>query len=337
MPLTGDPHLVPTALTWQQELARGFDNVGDLLRELELDPTHEEAPKNILKDFPLRVPRGFVARMRKHDYADPLLRQVLPLAIEAREVAGFVADPVGDLESLRGAGILQKYQGRALLIVTGACGVHCRYCFRRAYPYREASTREMQSVLALLAADPSIEEVILSGGDPLTLSDTRLGSLLAALGKIPHVSRLRIHTRLPIVLPERVDAGLLEALRQASKPLVVVLHSNHANELADTVAGACSKLSSVASLLLNQSVLLRGVNDSADALVALSERLFDCGIQPYYLHQLDRVAGAAHFEVSDQQARELITAVAASLPGYLVPKLVREIPGAEAKTLLNPA
>lgn len=336
MLLAGDIHREPGRRSWQQEMARAFSNVDDLLRALELDPAHDDVPANILKDFPLRVPRGFVARMRKQDYADPLLRQVLPLAVEAREVPGFVSDPVGDLASARGTGILQKYQGRALLIVTGACAVHCRYCFRRAYPYREASTHtsEMASVLTLLKSDPSVEEVILSGGDPLSLSDARLGSLLCALSRIPHIRRIRIHTRLPIVLPERVDGGLLQALRQAGKPLVVVVHSNHANELANNVADALAELAGVANILLNQSVLLRGVNDSQDALVALSERLFDCGVAPYYLHQLDRVAGAAHFEVTDERARDLMHAVAARLPGYLVPKLVREIAGATAKTLL---
>lgn len=333
-----DPDQAFAGRTWRQELARAFNNVAELLNELELDPAHEEAPENILRDFPLRVPHGYVSRMRKGDYADPLLRQVLPIAEEAREVPGFVADPVGDLASVRARGVLQKYRGRALLIVTGACGVHCRYCFRRAYPYREASVvaNEIENVLRSLNSDSSIEEVILSGGDPLSLSNGRLESLLTALSRIPHIRRIRLHTRLPIVLPERVDRGLLRAFEQASKPLILVLHSNHANELDDTVAEGISKLGNCTNTLLNQAVLLRGVNDSEDALAALSERLFEIGIMPYYLHQLDPVQGAAHFQVTDGRARALIAAVTARLPGYLVPKLVREIPGAPAKTLLVP-
>jgi EF-P beta-lysylation protein EpmB len=261
------------------------------------------------------------------------------VAEEAREIPGFVADPVGDLTSARGHGILQKYRGRALLITTGACGIHCRYCFRRAYPYPEASvtSSEIENVLHLLNTDSTLEEVILSGGDPLSLSNARLESLMTSLDEIPHIKRIRVHTRLPIVLPERVDAGLLRVFEQMSKPLVVVLHSNHANELVDTVGEAIARLRHYTSAMLNQAVLLNGVNDSVDALTTLSERLFDTGTLPYYLHQLDPVQGSAHFQVADDRARELLAAVAANLPGYLVPKLVRETPGAPSKTLLAPA
>jgi len=327
-----------SGLTWRQELAHAFSSVSELLTELELDEISARVPQEILESFPLRVPRGYVSRMRKGDATDPLLRQVLPLADEARTAPGYGPDPVGDLASARGRGILQKYHGRALLMVTGACAVHCRYCFRRAYPYHETTLPASQIDVAVgeLAYDDSIEEVILSGGDPLSLTDTKLEPLLAALSRIPHLKRIRIHTRVPVVLPERVDSGLMNLLARVSKPIIIVLHCNHANEINGTVASAISRLSDQTALLLNQAVLLRGVNDCATALVALSERLFEVGVLPYYLHQLDPVAGATHFEVDDDTARQLIGTTAAMLPGYLVPKLVREIYGAAAKTLLTP-
>lgn len=314
-------------------MACAFSKVSDLLAELELDAAGLALPEQILDKFPLRVPRGFVSRMKKGDYRDPLLLQVLPVAAEARRVPGYTSDPVGDLPSARGRGMLQKYHGRALLIVTGACGIHCRYCFRRAYPYDEAAVASgrIDTVIQALDSDPSVEEVILSGGDPLSLSDERLAELLSALARVPHLKRIRIHTRMPVVLPERVDQGLLSVLSQASKPLIFVLHCNHANEIDQHVADAVNRLRRHAFMLLNQSVLLRRINDSAAALAALSERLFDVGVIPYYLHQLDPVQGAAHFEVDDQTACDLLSAASARLPGYLVPRLVREIPGASAK------
>jgi EF-P beta-lysylation protein EpmB len=327
-----------SVLTWRQELARAFSSVSELLTELELDDIPAGVPRDILLDFPLRVPRGYVSRMRKGDAKDPLLRQILPLADEAQTVPGYSLDPVGDLASSRGRGVLQKYHGRALLMVTGACAVHCRYCFRRAYPYHEAAlpAGQIDAAVGELRGDDSIEEVILSGGDPLSLTDNRLETLLAALSRIPHLKRIRIHTRVPVVLPERVDSSLTNLLARTTKPVIIVLHCNHANEIDGTVANAISRLSDHTALLLNQAVLLRGVNDSAATLVALSERLFEVGVLPYYLHQLDPVIGAAHFEVDDNKARQLIGAAAAMLPGYLVPKLVREIHGASAKTLLTP-
>ena len=230
-------------------------------------------------------------------------------------------------------GLLTKYQGRALLVATGACAVHCRYCFRRHFPYADANPRAdgWRAALAAIAADPTIDEVILSGGDPLSLSDTRLSELVAALAALPQLKRLRIHTRQPVVLPERVDAALLAWLAPLRLQKVVVLHVNHAQELDASVADACAKLRDAGATLLNQSVLLRGVNDSVDALAALSERLFALGVLPYYLHQLDRVQGAAHFEVNDRTALALHAALTARLPGYLVPRLVREVAGAPAK------
>ena len=283
--------------------------------------------------FPLRVPRGFVARMRHGDPHDPLLRQVLPLDDEERIVPGFDLDAVGDMAARAGDGLIRKYNGRALLIATGSCAIHCRYCFRRHFPYAaETAARDgWQNAIAALRADPGVDEVILSGGDPLALATSKLAQLTDALQRIAHLKRLRVHTRLPIVLPERVDAELVAWLRALPWPVTVVVHANHANEWTDEVDAAMASLRSAGVLVLNQAVLLRGVNDSVDALAALSERGHAAGVLPYYLHQLDRVAGSAHFEVDDTTARALHAALAARLSGYLVPRLVREVAGDPGK------
>jgi EF-P beta-lysylation protein EpmB len=280
--------------------------------------------------------------MRRGDPGDPLLRQVLPLAEEMLESPGYVADPVGDLQSLAATGVLHKYHGRALLVTTGACAIHCRYCFRREFPYAEqhAGAREFAAALALIREDTSITEVLLSGGDPLTLGDRRLGQLLGELEQIPHLQRVRVHTRLPVVLPERIDAGFIAtwgAVRRLQR--IVVIHANHAQELAGAadVHAALAALRDSGTTLLNQSVLLRGVNDSAAALEALSLALFEAGVLPYYLHLLDPVRGAAHFDVPAAEAQALHAELTARLPGYLVPRLVREVAGAPAKTMLPPA
>ena len=284
--------------------------------------------------FPLRVPRGFVARMRRGDATDPLLRQVLPLDDEDRIVPGFGLDAVGDLAARGARGVLHKYQGRALLVATGSCAIHCRYCFRRHFPYGEeaAAANGWQAALDYLREDSSIAEVLLSGGDPFSLATPKLADLTDALRAVPHLRRLRIHTRLPVVLPERVDSALLDWLGALPWPVVLVIHANHANELDGSVAAALAALTARGVRLYNQAVLLRGVNDDAETLVALSTRLFDLGVQPYYLHQLDRVAGTAHFEVDDIRALALLEAVRSRLPGYLVPQLVREVAGAASKT-----
>jgi EF-P beta-lysylation protein EpmB len=309
----------------------------ELIALLGLDPALLPPALAAARDFGLRVPRSFLARMRPGDAADPLLRQVLPRVDEGVEAPGFVADPLGEAAAARASGLLHKYQGRALLITTGACAVHCRYCFRREYPYAEAGAGgRWNAALAAIEADPSIEEVILSGGDPLALGTARLRELGARLGAIPHLRRLRLHTRAPIVEPARVDAELLAWLGTLPWPVVVVLHANHANEIDAHVAAALERLRTAGATLLNQSVLLAGVNDSAEALCALSTRLFECGVLPYYLHLLDRVRGAAHFEVDAGRARGILAAVTAALPGYLVPRLVREVPGEPAKRMLAP-
>ncbi len=320
---------------WQRELAQAVTDPVELCRLLQLDPQLALQARTAAGRFRLLVPRGFVRRMRRADPHDPLLLQVLPGARELIEQAGYESDPLHECRTQRVPGLLHKYHGRALLISTGACAVHCRYCFRREFPY--GGHADTSGALAAIAADASIEEVILSGGDPLALSTARLRRLTDALRDVPHVRRLRLHTRTPVVLPERVDAALVDWLGSLPWPCVVVLHCNHANEIDAAVRAASARLRSTGATLLNQSVLLGGVNDSASALCELSEALWSAGTLPYYLHLLDPVSGAAHFEVSETRARQLLAQVAARLPGYLVPRLAREVPGAPAKSLIAPA
>jgi EF-P beta-lysylation protein EpmB len=311
--LATDPQLTEIETDWRAALRAAFRTPGELLDFLEMSPEQRAALEPCDNAFAQLVPRGFAARMRKGDLDDPLLRQVLPIARE-----------------------LRKYAGRALLIAPAACPVHCRYCFRRHFPYAEhaAMRDEWRTTVAALAEDNEITEVILSGGDPLTLTNRRLGTLIDQLDALEHLETLRIHTRFPIVLPERVDNGLVDLLATTRLRVVLVVHCNHAQEIDRGVETALSRLGSAGTTVLNQSVLLDGVNDDADTLVELSRRLFEAGALPYYLHELDRVAGAAHFEVEASRARELIDAIRSRLPGYLVPRLVRETPGALSKTVL---
>ena len=315
---------------WQELWRDGFRTPQDLLDHLELAHLAEDLPAADQTPFPFRVPRGFAARMRVGDACDPLLRQVLPQRAELLQVPGFSADAVGDSASRRAHGVLHKYQGRALLLATGSCAIHCRYCFRQHFPYQDeiAAANHWREALGYLRADTSITELLLSGGDPLSLATPKLAELTTSLRELPHIRRLRIHTRLPIVLPERIDAELVEWFEQLHLPCVLVLHANHANEIDASVAKACALLRDAGAVLLNQSVLLQGVNDGVEALAALSEALIDCGVMPYYLHQLDRVDGTAHFEVADERAVRIVDELHARLPGYLVPRLVREVAGA---------
>ena len=329
---------------WKRAWREAVRDPRELLAMLGLEVLAGRIAPDAASAFPLRVPRGFIARMRHGDPHDPLLRQVLPLDDEDRIVPGFVLDAVGDGAARRGGGLIHKYYGRALLLATGSCAVHCRYCFRRHYPYAEdnAAAAGWREAVAAIAADPSITEVILSGGDPLSLADHKLAELTDALRGIPHLRRLRIHTRLPIVLPERVDAGLLAWLRGLPWPVVVMVHANHANEFDAHVDAAMAMLrdaggASEGIVLLNQAVLLRGVNDSVEALSELCERGFAAGVLPCYLHQLDRVAGTAHFEVADAESLALHAALAGRLPGYLLPRLVREVAGDPGKRALASA
>jgi EF-P beta-lysylation protein EpmB len=328
------PETVPPLPRWQRALQEAFARPADLLEYLGIDPDLPVLALAQRRAFALRVPRGYAARMRKGDPYDPLFLQVWPSPREADVVPGFTKDAVGDLARLKDGGVIHKYEGRALVIATGACGVHCRFCFRRHFPYADAlaSRDHWQAALKQIAADRSIHEVILSGGDPLSLSDDKLAEFASALEFLPHVKRLRIHTRQPIVLPERVDEALLCWLARGRLQKVMVLHTNHANELDETVADAIHSLRENGVTLLNQAVLLRGVNDSVEAQQSLAERLFECGAMPYYLHLLDRVDGTAHFEVRPEEGASIVQQLSAKLPGYLVPKLVREEAGAPAKT-----
>ncbi len=322
---------------WQHALREAYSSPDALLAALGLSPELPALRAGALRGFPLRVPRGYVGRMRHGDPDDPLFLQVWPAPAEDEAAPGYTLDAVGDLHKTRGGGLIHKYHGRVLVIATGACAVHCRYCFRRHFPYSEqlAAREHWREALDTIAQDPSLEEVILSGGDPLSLSDDKLAEFAQGLEKIPHVRRLRLHTRQPVVLPERVDGRLLAWLDQSRLQKVFVLHVNHANELDDTVRAALQPLRDRNITLLNQAVLLRRINDSTAALSQLSERLLECGILPYYLHLLDRVAGAAHFDVEAPRAMELMRELAARLPGYLIPRLVREEAGATSKTWIT--
>jgi EF-P beta-lysylation protein EpmB len=317
---------------WQLELARAVRSAEELLNLLGIEP-EELNIRPLSADFPLRVPRGFVRRMKHGDPRDPLLLQVLPVREETGLLHGFSTDPLQEADVMPVPGLLHKYHGRALLTVTGACAVHCRYCFRRHFPYVDANPLHGQwaQVVDYLAAHTEINELILSGGDPLSLTDKRLHRLTRQLAGIEHLHTLRIHTRMPIVLPERIDTGLLDWFAGLRLKTVMVVHSNHPNEIDDSVTHAMQRLAQAGVTLLNQSVLLQGVNDAVETLARLSQRLFAAGILPYYLHQLDRVAGAGHFEVDDDRARALLAALRGRLPGYLVPQLVREVPGAPGK------
>jgi EF-P beta-lysylation protein EpmB len=336
-PVPTQPAADAAPARWQRLWRDAVRDPRELLALVGLPELAGRVSEAAAAQFPLRVPRGFVARMRPGDAADPLLRQVLPLDDEDRIVPGFVLDAVGDRAARGGTGIVHKYEGRALLVATGSCAIHCRYCFRRHFPYGEetAAAGQWREALAYLAADPGLSEVLLSGGDPLSLATPKLAEFTDALAGLPHVRRLRLHTRLPVVLPERVDDALLAWLSALPQQRVVVIHANHANEIDDRVARALAELRRAGATLLNQAVLLRGVNDGVEAQAALSERLFEAGVLPYYLHQLDRVAGTAHFEVPDAEALALHAALAARLPGYLVPRLVREVAGAPAKLPLE--
>jgi EF-P beta-lysylation protein EpmB len=324
--------LSPPEADWRTLWREAVTDAHELLALLGLAHLADTLPVDDA-GFALRVPRGFIARMRHGDVRDPLLLQVLPQLAELAQTPGFTMDAVGDMAAREAQGVLHKYQGRALLIASGSCAVNCRYCFRRHFPYGDemAAAGQWRQALEHIRRDTSINELILSGGDPLALATGKLEELSRGLADVPQVTRLRIHTRLPVVLPERIDGPFIEWLSTLPMQKVIVLHANHANEFDDGVDDACARLRNANVTLLNQSVLLKGINDDADTLVALSERMFAAGVLPYYLHQLDRVQGAAHFEVTDARAQSLIEAMRNRLPGYLVPKLVREIGGDPSK------
>jgi len=325
-----------TVTDWKKELANATTSVYSLLKKLDLkahlDITDEQPA------FKCLVTESYINKMQAGNINDPLLRQVLPLAKENHrqiQLAG-VTDPVGDINAMTSPGLLHKYFGRALLISTGACAIHCRYCFRRHYPYQKSSCASNALVKALdyLKQHSEIEEIILSGGDPLVLDNSKLTKLIEQLETITQLETLRIHTRLPVVLPSRINQGLLQLLQSSRFNVVLVIHSNHANELQHTEYKKLHLLHEAGITLLNQSVLLRGINDDAETLITLSKRLVQCKVLPYYLHLLDPVAGAMHFDINKQSAIKLIAQMAQQLPGYLVPKLVQEIAGKQAKTAI---
>jgi EF-P beta-lysylation protein EpmB len=330
-------HKPKQASSWQKEMINAFRDVDELLDYLKLDKAAAKSPVFIPERFKLLVPRPYVDKITKADWDDPLLRQILPLAEEQHQVDGFFTDPVGDSNVRIATGVLQKYQGRVLLITTGSCALHCRYCFRRHFPYAEsmAEKRHWQETLDRINQDTSLHEVILSGGDPLMLPDERLALMCQDLAAIPHIKTLRLHTRLPLVLPHRINTTLLSWLDKLGLQKVMVIHANHANEIDDETGRALRRLGAHQVTLLNQSVLLKGVNDKPQALLDLSQRLFEFGVLPYYLHVLDRVQGAAHFDVDEKKAIHLIRSIKACLPGYLVPKLVREVSGERSKLSLE--
>lgn len=319
---------------WQRELARAIRDPLELLAAVGLNADAIPGGVDPQQHFPQRVPRGYVARMREADPTDPLLLQVLPRHWESIRQPGFLSDPVGDTAATASPGLLHKYHGRVLLITTGVCPVHCRYCFRRHFPYAEhrPDNRQWQAAIEYIAAHPEVSEVILSGGDPLSLSTPRLTEITDALRHIPHLQRLRIHSRMPIVLPERIDAAFLHWLSALPWQTVLVTHCNHANEVDTEVRAALEALRGRGTTLLNQAVLLKGINDSVSAQCALSEALFAAGVLPYYLHLLDPVQGAAHFNIDDHTGAALIETMRRRLPGFLVPRLVREQAGEPHKT-----
>lgn len=319
--------------TWQSELAKVIRDPAQLLEILGLPMELLPAAHAAASLFPLRVPHSYVQRMIPGDPHDPLLRQVLPLAAESIDEPAGQTDPVGDLDAMPSPGLLHKYHGRVLLVTSGACAIHCRYCFRRHFPYAAANPlhQHREATLDYLYRHTDVNELILSGGDPLSLPDLQLAEWVQACEGIPHLQTLRLHTRLPVVLPKRVGSALCEWLVQTRLRVVIVLHTNHPREIDTEVRRACQELRECGVTLLNQSVLLRGVNDNEDTLLTLSQDLFAAGVMPYYLHQFDPVQGAMHFAVPIREGNALIAALRRRLPGYLVPRYVQEIPGSAAK------
>ena len=330
-PVHEEPHV-----TWQEAIKHAVRDAQRLCSVLKLDNDLVGLSATAAASFPVFAPREFIRRMVPGDPQDPLLRQVLATKDEEINPPGFANDPVGDTEATLSPGLIRKYRSRALLITTGACAIHCRYCFRRHFPYQTApkSVDDWLPALDEIAGDRQIDEVILSGGDPLTLVDDALAGLAERIARIDHVQRLRIHTRLPIVIPQRVTSELLNWLRGTRLTTILVVHANHPNEIDEAVAQSLARLAAVGVPVLNQSVLLRGVNDDVDALVQLSRRLVNLRVMPYYLHQLDRVRGAAHFEVPGERGMQLVDEMRKHLPGYAVPRFVQEIAGEESKTLI---
>lgn len=320
---------------WQQELAQSFTDPQQLARFLNLPQQWVAQHEAARRLFPLRVTRHFASLMEPGNTGDPLLLQVLPHANEFIEREGFITDPLAEQNTGKN-GVLHKYKSRVLVILRGGCAINCRYCFRRHFPYADHhfGQAELAQLLTLIEQDPNINEVILSGGDPLMATDQHVAQLLTKLEQVPQLKRIRIHSRLPVVLPSRLTESLAQRLASSRLQAILVLHINHPNEISPQLTQALLFWAQAGITLLNQSVLLAGVNDDAKVLTELSEMLFSARVLPYYLHQLDRVAGASHFAVSDAVARALLQQLQANLPGFLVPRLVREVAGEPSKTPL---
>lgn len=320
--------------TWQEILSDLITDPQELLQILRLDAESSPYSLDALNQFPLKAPRPFVERIKKSNWQDPLLRQIWPSKFEEAHTEGFVADPLHEEEFNPVPGLLHKYQGRVLLTAAPHCAIHCRYCFRRHFDYQANSPSRAQwkEAFDYIANDSSIEEVILSGGDPLAISDKQFNWLLEQLANISTLTTVRIHTRLPIVIPQRITPELARCLSETRLRVVMVVHCNHRQELDSEVFDVFDILRDVGVTLLNQAVVLKDVNDKSEALIDLNKALFQHNVLPYYLHMPDQVAGTEHFYVTDQHAKELIKTLHASLPGYLVPRLVRENPGERGKT-----
>lgn len=325
---------ISPAGSWQSQLAQAITDPVQLLHILGIDPALFPQCTLAHQSFQLKVPQSYLAKIKPGDPKDPLLLQVMANALEMSSAEGYTQDPVGDLDAVRTPGLLHKYAGRVLLITTSACAIHCRYCFRRHFPYesQQPARQHWQAALNYIRNQGDITEVILSGGDPLSLSDQKLTELIAELDAIPHLKRLRIHSRIPVVLPDRVTPELISLLAGSRLQTCMVIHANHAQELGEAEDRVLNRMKQAGIMLLNQSVLLKDVNDKASTLASLSERLYECGVLPYYLHLLDPVAGAQHFEVPEMEAVALVNVIRARLPGYLVPRLVRETAGENSKT-----
>lgn len=326
-----------TKISWKKALFEAFTKPKDLLDYLELDLSQLSETELAHADFAFKVPRGFASRMQKGNIADPLLRQVLPVGAELIANSDYSTDPLLEGNSNPIPGLLHKYQNRVLFITSTACAINCRYCFRRHFPYDDNNPGSLgwDKALSYIANDPSIEEVILSGGDPLVINDNQLEYLINKIETIPHVSTLRIHTRLPIVLPERITLEFINILQRSRLQIILVVHSNHGNEIDDAVRAALNGLKLAGITLLNQAVLLRGINDNLTAQIQLHKTLFQAGVLPYYLHLLDKVQGAAHFNVPEAEAIELMQQLQKHLPGYLLPKLAKEVPGQSSKSIIR--
>lgn len=316
---------------WQAILRSSVRSVKELQHILGLEDRQLDWVEN--SEFPLQIPRPFIERMEQGNPLDPLLLQVAPSRQELNSSKGYTADPLQEIDFLLHGGVVKKYANRALVITTQACPVHCRYCFRRHFDYSSNQLADIQTTLDVLASDATILEVILSGGDPLTLSTSKLATFVQQLENLSHVKILRIHTRFPVMIPQRITPALVEILMHTRLKVVVVVHINHPNEVDEGVRQAIQSLRNAQIDVFNQSVLLKGVNDSVPILSRLMYRVFEIGVVPYYLHLFDPVAGAHHYDTSETTALALWKKLQAQLPGYLVPRLVREEPYEPAKTI----